>query len=252
MFAALVWAGIFNLATVLWFDIPIAVQPMHTISAVAVSQGFSGAEIAGAGMFVASVALGLGAFNLIHRIERYVNQLTSHCLIPDCEPSRWIPLAVVKGIQLGLGLGLIVKGLTDKKYGAYVHSQEHQRVWTGADSIATSIVFAAFIILTYKSPRCPTALLLFIYGIIFAATKSHSALSFGVHIPLVQPSLHDFAEGTLQAGLPQLPLTLLNSVVALSLLARELYPRREAVGARRACISLGASNLVNKLAFQSC
>ena len=37
-------------------------------------------------------------------------------------------------------------------------------------------------------------------------------------------SVSEFGKGTFHAGLPQLPLTLLNSVVALTALAKTLYP----------------------------
>ncbi len=43
---------------------------------------------------------------------------------------------------------------------------------------------------------------------------------------LLAPSWRDLREGALQAGLPQLPLTALNSVVAVSALADSLYPQR--------------------------
>eukprot|EP00658_Telonema_sp_P-2_P017130 TRINITY_DN16631_c0_g1_i1.p1 TRINITY_DN16631_c0_g1~~TRINITY_DN16631_c0_g1_i1.p1 ORF type:complete len:450 (-),score=58.67 TRINITY_DN16631_c0_g1_i1:185-1534(-) len=224
--AALVWAGVFNLLTVLWFDVPVAVQPMHTICAVAISQKLENEVIAGAGMFVALSALVLGLTNMIDHIERYV------------------PLAVVRGIQLGLGMGLVVKGITDKNHGAYVHDTDGNKVWVGQDSILVSIVFVALIFVSYKSQRLPSALILFIYGLVVAGMRSEQAVTLGVDLALVSPSWHQFGQGVLQAGLPQLPLTLLNSVVALSLLAKDLYPSRDAVSTQRAALSVGGCNLV--------
>eukprot|EP00662_Eupelagonemidae_sp_cell21_P040007 gene40007-50376_t len=46
-------AGVYNLLTTLWFDIPIAVQPMHTICSIAVTEQLSHGQLMGAGLFVA-------------------------------------------------------------------------------------------------------------------------------------------------------------------------------------------------------
>jgi hypothetical protein len=70
--AALVWGGVYNIMTVLWFDIPIAVQPMHTISSVAAAQHFSPGDLASAGLFVAGVAFFLGLTNTIELVAKYI------------------------------------------------------------------------------------------------------------------------------------------------------------------------------------
>jgi hypothetical protein len=55
-------------------------------------------------------------------------------------------------------------------------------------------------------------------------------LSFGPELQLLVPTTTQFTHGAFNAGLPQLPLTLLNSVVALSALAKDLYPNQREVG----------------------
>ena len=69
--AALFFAGLFNLVTGLSFGIPMAVQPMKAIAAIALAQGFSAAQIVAAGMSVSAVVLVLGisgAIDLVHRV----------------------------------------------------------------------------------------------------------------------------------------------------------------------------------------
>ena len=71
--AALVMAGMYNLLTCLWFDIPVAVQPMHTIAAVALSGELSGpGELMSAGLFVGACAMFLGLTGLIAQVRSFI------------------------------------------------------------------------------------------------------------------------------------------------------------------------------------
>ena len=227
--AALVMGGVYNLLTVLWFDIPIAVQPMHTISAVALSGGLHGpGDLMGAGLFVGTCTFFLGATGLIARVRRF------------------IPLAVVRGIQLGLGLGLVTKGLVGTKgHGAIVGWGADGGVqWFAWDGAFTTICIIAFFFATQHRPAVPAALIVFVYGLVVTvATGGAGTLDrLGVSLAVTRPSLHEFARGAFEGGLPQLPLTLLNSVIALSLLASDLLPGRSC-GTRRVACSVGALNL---------
>ena len=91
----LVFTGLYNLATALVFDVPMPLQPMKTIAAVAMTDPPMGVpQIVAAGGFVALVVLILGSTGLMERF----NQVT--------------PLGVVRGMQLGLGMLLCAKGWT--------------------------------------------------------------------------------------------------------------------------------------------
>jgi len=61
-------------------------------------------------------------------------------------------MSVVRGIQLGLGLGLIQKGISDPKHGAAVHI-DGEVVWWGWDSSSVSVLMTAMCALTYKKPK---------------------------------------------------------------------------------------------------
>jgi MFS superfamily sulfate permease-like transporter len=228
--AALVMAGLYNLLTVLWLDVPVAVQPMHTIAAVALSGNLSGpGELMGAGLFVGACALLLGASGLIDRVRRFV------------------PLAVVRGIQLGLGLGLVTKGLLGKKGkgGAIVGwGAPGGIVWFAWDGALVGVLIVAFFFAMQHRPAVPTALIVFGYGLVvtIAQGDAGSLVHLGVTLKASAPTAHEFARGAFEGGLPQLPLTLLNSVVALSLLSKDLFPGR-ACSERRVACSVGALNL---------
>ncbi|KAG2500430.1 hypothetical protein HYH03_001999 [Edaphochlamys debaryana] len=78
--------------------------------------------------------------------------------------------------------------------------------------------------------RLPSALIAVVTGLVVAIAARPSILrelKFGPSAPhLLRPNAPDFAAGALRAGLPQLPLTVLNSVIAVTHLADVLFPDR--------------------------
>ena len=58
--SALLFAGLFNIVTGLIFSIPLAVQPMKAIAAVALTEGLTAPQIVAAGATVSLVILVLG------------------------------------------------------------------------------------------------------------------------------------------------------------------------------------------------
>jgi hypothetical protein len=89
-------------------------------------------------------------------------------------------------------------------------------------------VVAAVILLlfTFAYPRLPYALIVFAVGILFSllgpSRDTHTVPQ--ASIPIIHPSARDFWDATMTASLGQLPLTLLNSVIAASALASDLLP----------------------------
>ena len=98
---ALFFAGLANACTGLLWDVPMCVQPMKTIAAVAITEGLSSVQVSAAGMLVAAIILVLGLTNGIV----IVNNI--------------IPNAVVRGIQIGLGFSLMRKGALLAPAGAH-------------------------------------------------------------------------------------------------------------------------------------
>ncbi len=62
---ALLFAGIMNVITGLWFAIPMVVQPMKAIAAVAIAERLSEAQIIAAGIITGGAVLLLVLFGLI-------------------------------------------------------------------------------------------------------------------------------------------------------------------------------------------
>ncbi|MBI5478652.1 MAG: sulfate transporter [Deltaproteobacteria bacterium] len=218
--AALFFAGLLNVVTGLTFAIPMAVQPMKAIAAVALTEGLTVPQILAAGVSVSVVILLLGVTGLVDWLNRV------------------IPKAVVRGLQLALGLSLLMKAL---------QMVAGTRVAIGADSYLTGVLAALLVLALFFSRRVPAALVLFGAGIVLAMWKDPRVLgSLGVGITLphfTPPAWDDFATSFPKAALPQIPLTTLNSVIAVCALSIDLFPDRPA-RPRRVAISVGLMNLV--------
>lgn len=88
---------------------------------------------------------------------------------------------------------------------------------------------------------------LVVLGIVLVFFYSPSiihSLQIGPSTPkVVIPTWEDFKTGFWRAGLPQLPLTTLNSVVAVCKLSEELFPEHPA-NPSHVAVSMGAMNVV--------
>ncbi|KAJ0416602.1 hypothetical protein BJY00DRAFT_230365 [Aspergillus carlsbadensis] len=202
--STLIFSGIFNIITGAVFGIPLPVQPMKAIAAVAIARSFSPGSIAAAGLFVAAVLF-------VGSITGLLQWFT-----------RVIPIPVVKGIQVGAGLSLVMAACTTLHDLGWIHpSWADNRIWAIA-------VFIALLLTNSTIKRLPYALIVFIIGIVLAIIRSALAShlpSFHIWQPhFVIPHGSQWSKGAIDAGLGQLPLTTLNSVVAVVHLAADLLP----------------------------
>ncbi|MCB9558188.1 MAG: sulfate transporter [Deltaproteobacteria bacterium] len=215
----LLFAGLFNVATGLMFNQPLPVQPMKAIAAVAIGEGLARTEIAAAGFAAGAIVLFVGVSGLVDLVKR----LTPH--------------AVVRGIQLGVGLKLAAKGLT----------MILSLGWWGTNSRLIGIAGALLVLLSWRRQRFPTALVLFVCGLalVVAGAATLGAVSWGWGgIETLWPNLSQWKSGILRGALPQIPLTLLNSVIAVCALSEDYFPGR-GIAPRTMAISVGLMNTVS-------
>ncbi len=218
--SALFFSGLFNTITGIFFGIPMAVQPMKAIATVAISEGLTKNEILSAGIITGLVIFLFG----ITKIVELFNKI--------------IPLSVVRGLQLGIGFQLIIKGFS------MVLGTER---FFGYDSIYVGILSGLLVLLSFFSKKIPGALVVFCLGLLILfmeSPNSFNGLTFGFYIPsFISLSWNDFVNGTLKAAIPQVPLTTLNSVIAVCALSWDLFPKKGA-GTREVSISVGLMNLI--------
>lgn len=219
----LVFSGLWNVVTGVMFGIPLPVQPMKAIAAVAISRNFTIAETVSAGFLVSGVVLLFSVTGLL----------------------RWfthvIPTPVVKGIQVGAGLSLIISagGSLLQPLG-----------WT-SPSWADNLIWAAFAFIGLLSTqhffRFPYALVIFLVGLVLSMilTGSEHMPSLRLwHPEFVVPSWASFETGAFKAGLGQIPLTTLNSIIAVSFLSADLLPHLPAPSVTAMGISVAMMNLI--------
>ncbi len=217
---ALVGTGLMNVVTGLAFRIPIPVQPMKAIAAVAIAEGLSESQIISAGIVTGVVMLLLGVTGMMN----WLNSV--------------IPKSVVRGLQLALGLKLLTGGLT------MIAGTE---VAVGWDSTGMGILCALLVLLLYSSARLPGILVVLAIGLIALlasepALLSQTRLGTAWHLPDLG-NLDDWKLGLWRAAVPQIPLTILNSVIAVCALSLDLFPNRPAAP-RRLALSVALMNLV--------
>ncbi len=219
--SALIFAGVFNIITGIAFGIPMAVQPMKAIGTIAIAEGLTPDQIYAAGIVTGAIIFLLGITNLIELLNRI------------------IPFSVVRGLQMGLGLRLLIDGIGMVK---------GTNRYLDYDSITVGIIMCALLVLIlFFFERVPGALVVFTMGLCLLFAKSPDLMySFkpGVSIPsLTFPSMKDFAEATMKAAIPQIPLTTLNSVIAVCALSGDLFPDKIAKP-RGVATSVGLMNLI--------
>lgn len=217
----LFFSGLFNVVTGLVFGIPMAVQPMKAIATVALAERLTVEQLLAAGLVTGAAVFVLGLTGLI----TWLNSV--------------IPKSVVRGLQLGLGLKLVVLGVRMVK--------DTSAFW-GADSIFVGVVGVLIVLALFFSRRIPGALVLLAGGIVLLFVSDPgiaSRLTFTPDLPRLVPfTADDFLEGAWKGAIPQLPLTTLNSVIAVCALASDLFPGTRATP-RRVAVSVGLMNLLS-------
>jgi hypothetical protein len=198
--SVLVMFGVMQLVTGFAYRMPMPVQPLKAMAAIVIAQQASAATLYGAGLAIGIVMLVLAATGLLDWLAR---------VVPKC---------VVRGIQLGLGLQLASVAL-----GKFVQ----------ADGISGYVLAAgAFIItiLLLGNRRFPAALPVVLLGSVYALVFNWGggiAGSVAFHLPALHvPQPTDILTGFLVLALPQIPLSLGNSVLATRQLAEDLFPDR--------------------------
>ena len=217
---SLLAAGLMNIVTGFAFGIPMPVQPMKAIATVAIAEGMNESQILTAGIATGIVILLLGVSGLVDWLNRA------------------IPLAVIRGLQLSLGLKLLTGGFA---------MIADTGVWIGWDSIGMGILCTALVLVLYFSTRVPGALVVFGIGLVALLMAeptlfSSPILGLSWHWPDFSHS-QDWLTGLWRGAIPQVPLTTLNSVIAVCALSRDLFPHRPAAP-KRVAISVALMNLV--------
>jgi len=197
---------------------------MKAVASIALARQLSLKETMAAGIGVGVVVMLLSIMGMIKKA------------------ADMIPLPIVKGIQVGAGLSLCLNA------GSMLSNLSlNQSKWD--DNLFWAIGAFSILYGFSRLPKFPFALLVFLLGGIFAAvevaTSNGSLPAFGFWWPFnpTIPTPDEFATGFGTAGIGQISLTILNSVIAVRYLSEDLMPTRPAPSVTALGISVGLMNL---------
>ena len=215
----LVMFGLMQILSGMAYRMPMPVQPLKAMAAIVIAQQTPAAVLFGGGLAIGIVMLVLAATGLLTWLAR---------VVPKC---------VIRGIQLGLGLQLGSVAL-----GNYVQAE-------GIPGYILAILAFAITVLLLGNRRFPAALPVVLLAVAYAAAfklgSGELLKAAGLHVPLFHtPRLADILTGFLVLALPQIPLSLGNSVLATKQLAEDLFPERR-ITIRKIGITYALMNLIN-------
>lgn len=222
--SVLILFGTMQIMTGLFYRLPMPVQPLKAvaimvIAAQATLKPITSDLIYGGGLAIGATMLVLTLTGLMDWIGRIV------------------PKPVVRGIQFGLGLQLSTLALHD-----YV-----QRDGT-AGWLLAGMAFIICLVL-FGNRKYPAALFVIVLGAVYACLFkldfNAARHSVGFNYPQLHvPALQDILAGFIALALPQVPLSIGNSILAANQTARDLFPER-APGLRKISITYSVMNLIN-------
>jgi MFS superfamily sulfate permease-like transporter len=215
----LVMFGLMQVFSGLWYGMPMPVQPLKAFAALVIAQKIPGRIIFGGGLAIGVSMLLLSVTGLIDALARLV------------------PKAVIRGIQFGLALQLATLALKE---------------YVPADGVAGFALAAAAFLVTVVllgNRRWPAALAVLAlgvtYGLVFKLDVATAHRAIGLHLlGWHVPQWPDILTGAVLLALPQIPLSLGNSVLATRQVVEDYFPDRP-LTVRQISFTYGLMNLVN-------
>ncbi len=205
--------GLFYVATALVYRLPIPVQPMKAMAAIAMTGAVTPTMLAAGGVLTGVALLVLGLTGLITKFARIV------------------PQSVIAGLQLGLGLALGAVALE-----------------LVAGQPVIGLLVLAVLALMFVAPKLPTALLgvaaAIALGQVFGVEPTARPSAETLSLAQLWPSLTELEGALSQLVLPQLALTLTNAVLLTALIAGDYFGERAAhVTPPRLATTSGLANI---------
>ncbi len=228
--------GLFYLVTGLYYRLPIPVQPLKVVSAIAIAfpDKITLPVMSAAGLLFAAILILLAVTGIIDRLARFFTR------------------PIVRGIQLGLGFILIMKGIV------FIRRPElFPRAMTVSPALAGVSVnlligLAAVILVLFllSNRRFPAALVLVAAGLIiglpFGSLQGMRPGLGPTPITLLHPRGGDFLAALFLLVIPQIPLTIGNAIIGTADTAKTLFGAGEKtrkVSNRSLSLSMGLANI---------
>jgi MFS superfamily sulfate permease-like transporter len=217
--SVLVMFGVMQYMTAFRYRMPMPVQPLKAVAVLVITQKIAPEVLYGGG-------LAIGIVMLLLTLSGGITWL-----------ARIVPKSVIRGLQLGLGIQLAMLALKD-----YVQAD-------GARGYVLAGLGFVVVIALFGNRRFPPAIPVILLGVAYAFAFKLSGADFGnaVGFTLPQPrtvTVDDIATGFMLLALPQIPLSLGNSILATRQVAEDLFPERQ-ITVRKLSFTYAIMNLVN-------
>ena len=211
--------GIMQIATALIYGIPMPVQPLKAVAMLVIAHKIQPDIIYGGGLAIGIIMLIFTVTGLVDLIAKY------------------IPKVVVRGIQFGLGIQLSMIALKE-----YVMSDSY----TGFILAGVAFVISLLLI---GNRKFPPAIFIILAGVIYAVSTHYEAFtSISPGLPALpkfyEPKWTDILTGFLILALPQIPLSIGNSIIATKQIANDLFPEKK-ITIRKISLTYSIINLIN-------
>jgi MFS superfamily sulfate permease-like transporter len=217
--SVLIMFGLMQYVTALTYGIPMPVQPLKAVAVIVITQKVAPEILYGGGLAIGIAMLLLAATGAITWLARVV------------------PRPVVRGLQLGLGIQLSLLALRD-----YVQAD-------GLQGYALAAVAFIIIVALLGNRRYPPALFVIVLGVIYAFVFKLSVADLSNAVGFTLPHVRHVSVDSMIAGftllaIPQIPLSLGNSVLATRQAVEDLFPDVK-ISVRKLTFTYAFMNLVN-------
>jgi len=205
--------GVFYLISGFYYKLPIPVQPLKAVGAIAIAHPDVITEpvIGAAGMI-------FGALLLFFSLTGMVDKLAKLFTPP-----------VVRGIQLALGLIFLKKGIALIVSDTLFISGAAGRLSQYPVNLVLGIIVFAAILLLLDNKTFPAAMVALVAGIasgLALGGLGDRAFAMGpTRIGFISPTLADFETAFIMLILPQIPLTIGNACIGTADTCRSLFPK---------------------------
>lgn len=208
--------GLFYIGAGLYYKLPIPVQPLKVVAAIAIASQMDAATIAASGYLMGVILLFIAATGIVDALARLFTK------------------PIVRGIQLGLGFILISKGI------AFIGKDEllingakgSAVVWNVSQNTLVGMLGVLLVIFLLTNKRLPAAIAVILFGLAVSALSGAIAgVSFSIGfepVSLFLPERAVLLNALVLLVIPQIPLTVGNAIMGTADTARSLFGEEKA------------------------
>lgn len=207
----LVMMGLANVATGLFYRLPMPIEPMKVLAVVAIAEQWPPSMVYASAFAMGVVWMVMSMTGLMTLVARIT------------------PESVIRGIQVALGAMLAVQAL--------------QMISSGW---VLGVISIAVVLLLRQNRFAPAGVVLVLMGvaIIFVKGQFHGLSGPAFAWPGFYPiDMREAWQSMLRGGFSQLPLTATNAVIATAVLIRGYWPDRP-VTEKKLALNMGIINLI--------